>query len=190
MLMIDFEAVKSLSLARGCQVRRVGKLACEMTGELGTTAMCTAKDPEGISWDVLDVFRSCRDARTGTDRPHRLGKTTPPVGLDTMSHGLQEDVIADALAADGIWPYTSKRRSNALDALLAAEARGGFIPCADSNRKVKMAARAVIDAGLADHIIGPKGGQYLCIRWTSAAWQTLTGVEVDALATIAEKPAR
>jgi len=196
MLLIDFDAVKMFSLARGCVAERRSSLACEMTCAAGAAAMCTATDKDGTRWNVLDVFRACRDARVGADGPQRPGKATPPAGLNTeqyegREHGLREELIAEALTADGIWPYLSKRRSNALDALLASEAREGFIPTADSNPKVKLAARCVIDAGLADHIIGPRRGILVCIKWTPAARRSyLTPVEVDALATLAEKPAR
>lgn len=168
-MLIDFGAVKTFSTARGCDVTRRGRLACEMTGPGGTTAMCTSADAEGKTWDVLEVFRACHRARAEAEGRRRPGAVEPPAELDIEWHGLREDVIAAAMAADGIWPYRSGRRSNALDALLAAEARGGFIPTADSNPKVKMAARAVIDAGLADHIVGPRGGLYVAIRWTPAA---------------------
>jgi hypothetical protein len=124
------------------------------------------------------------------DGLQRHGPVDPSEGLDTVSHGLQEDVIAETLASDGIWPYRSGRRTAALEALLASEARDGFIPTADTNRTVKMAARAVIDAGLADHIFGPKGGVYVCIRWTPAARQKvlLTPDLDDAIAAAAAKP--
>src|SRR5665213_290686 len=179
MLLIDFDAVKMFSLARGCVAERRSSLACEMTCAAGAAAMCTATDKDGTRWNVLDVFRACRDARVGADGPQRPGKATPPAGLNTeqyegREHGLREELIAEALAA-----------------LLASEAREGFIPTADSNPKVKLAARCVIDAGLADHIIGPRRGILVCIKWTPAARRSyLTPVEVDALATLAEKPAR
>jgi hypothetical protein len=174
MLLIDFDAVKTFSRARNCEVKRLDKLTCEMTGAAGATALCRPFDEKGISWNVLDVFKACHLAREGAQARRRPGNATPPKELDTerhwgREHRLQEAAIAEALAADGIWPYSSKRRTNALDALLASETRGGFVPTADVNPRIKMAVRAVIDAGLADHVIGPRGGLYVCIRWTPAA---------------------
>jgi hypothetical protein len=188
-MLVDFDAVKAFSAARGCKVKRLSKVSCEITGTI--TATCNASDKEGRRWNVLDVFRACHRARVAGDGLERVGSIEPPKGLDTKSHGYQEDVIAEALRADGIWPYKSGRRTAALEALLASEARDGFIPTADVNRRIKLAARAVVDAGLANHFVGPRRGMYLCIRWTPAARQTaLTADEEDGISVFSEKSAR
>jgi hypothetical protein len=171
MRLVDFETVKALSAARGCDVKRVSKVACEMTCA-GRTAMCPSADAEGLFWNVLAVFRACHLARVAGEGLERVGPTKPPEGLDVEWHWLREDVIAETLSADGIWPYKAGRRTAALEALLASEARDGRIPTADVNPRIKMAARSVIDAGLADHIVGPKGGIYVAIWWTPAARRT------------------
>jgi hypothetical protein len=190
-LLINFDAVKTFATTRGCDVKRVSKVACQMTGALGTTAICTSADADGLAWNVLAVFRACHSARVTAEGLERHGSVKAPEGLDTVSHRIKEDLIAETLSADGIWPYKAGRRTAALEALLASDARGGNIPTADTNRTIKLAARAVIDAGLADHIIGPKGGMYVCIRWTPAARQEVHLIpdEVAAMAAEEVKPA-
>jgi hypothetical protein len=173
---IGFDEVRRICEARACEAKLLdGVLGCEIRFYEHFSVICVPGGGEK-RWNPLEVFADCHRAAMAGGKEWRPGKTTPPVGLDTKSHGLKEDLIAAALSADGVWPYTKTNRTIALEALLRCEegsTRG--LMFADAHPKVREAARAVVDAGLAELVMGPKGG------WSKARviWLPLAKLDTE-----------
>jgi hypothetical protein len=182
MRQVNFSEVGRLAKARGCTVKRTAMMYCDVIGPDGRrTAACMAKDPEGKRWGVFEVFSACHIARSTDDAPPRTGRIKPPDDLDTAAHGLDEKLIVEALVADGVVAYAGGRRTIALESLLRCKGDARGLMFADVNPRVRAAVRAVVDSGLAELAMGPRGGwSHARIKWTPAA-DRLTAEDMAAL---------
>lgn len=132
--------------ARRCVAFEKDDLFFEIQHWWGGRITVTAVSP-GL-WSVLDIMRACRQAHLSPAKKLRDARTTPPAGIDTYSHGLDEYLIAQALAADGMRPYHRQYRTAALQTLLEWKdgERKGYGP---SRHNLGAALVAVEGAGLA-----------------------------------------
>lgn len=136
-------------------------------------------------WQPVRIFRAVIDAL----EKGPIVDWRAPENLDTSSHGLDEALIAETLAADGIRPYWRGQRTVPMESIIncvndksaKAEFRvissdrpdddadlyppGKIIAKAKNNQAVQKAAHTVVDAGLARLQTGPHGPD--C--WTKAA---------------------
>lgn len=175
MKLIGFDEVVRLAGERGCTVRRDSAVSLEMRGPGGTTAHCNSTDGENKIWTTTAVFTACRDARLSPRSHARPGTAIAPKGLDVTRYGLREYLIAEALVADGVWAYRAGERTVALETLLRCNNSSAELHWADNKPAIRQAARAVVDAGLAELFMGPNGG------WSRARVEWLTPAKITDL---------
>lgn len=185
MRLVGFDQVVSLAEARGCTVKRAGTASADVTrsDRVRPIGNLTSTDAAGEHWDVIAVLRACDIARAKSHATYRPLKTTPPDGLDVVAHGLREDLIVAAITAAGVWAYRAGQRTIPLEALLTCVSRGHLI-FSDTKPAVREAAEAVVGAGLAEPVRGPRGGWSRArIEWLPAARRTVryTSEEDDAI---------
>lgn len=164
--------------------------------------MCT-ESADGM-WHPVRIFLAIGEALE--KKP--IEDWAPPKDLDTSSHGLDEAVIAEALAADCIRPYWRGRRTVAMESIIRCasdvsantpsvvvisdqpDAEGDLYPpgrtlaWAETNPAVQRAARTVVDARLARLRTGPRGGwSKAALDWLAAARITgpLERIDDDAI---------
>lgn len=219
-MLIDWNAAEKLVRERGCipgkPSGRHFKIAGAIRrGKLTGGRIVTCTESRADMWHPVNVFRACREALG--EKPIENWKA--PKDIDTAAYGLDEEMIAEAIAADGIRPYWQGRRTLSLESLLRcvgdpADYAGGQalvisndpeadahvyppgrhrrIAWADTRPEVRRAATAVADAGLAVLRMGPRGGWSRAeLFWRSAAriGGRPTRAEVDEIASAVLPPA-
>jgi hypothetical protein len=187
MKQVGFDEVVTLAEARGCTVKRTTKVSLEMRGKAGSTASCDAVDEKIERWTTTAVFTACTAARLSPRSRAYPGTMEAPEGLDLTQYGLREDLIAQAIVADGVWAYRAGQRTVALETLLRCNNSSAELHWADNKPAIRNAVRAVVDAGLAELIMGPNGGWTRAwVRWLPAAQQEshLTAEDIDAAASV------
>jgi hypothetical protein len=170
--LVDYPEVRRLVEARDCTVKRVITMTAEvrMLKKPEPVGTFVSADAAGEHWDVIAVMRACDIARSAPGVTYRPPKIEPPKGLDVTAHGLREDLIVEAITANGVWAYRAGQRTLALEALLRCEGAERGLMFADTKQVVRDAARAVADAGLAVLSMGPLGGWSLArITWLPPA---------------------
>lgn len=190
-MMIPFSEVQRIAKERGCKATNQRKYACDIGFPGGRKVNCTAAARE--LWNPISVFLACRACKEPDGKRLAFIKKKLPesMNMDVTSHGLREDLIAEALAADGVKAYHGRQRTIGLEALLRSENDRRGLAFADVNPTVRDAARAVVDAGLAELTLGPRGGWSLAhIVWTPAAriGGHLTPEQNDALEIFGVRP--
>lgn len=160
--LFGFAGVAALAENRECAAVAVSDLICKISGSQSSVDVVARQKRR---WDPREIFAACTVA-SGRKIPKQ---TKPPTGLDTKNHCLREEAIAELVAADGVVAYRGGRRTVALESLIRTEAAGGAIAFGE-NAYVKAAVRCVVDAGLADLGMGPRGGwEKAILTWRGRA---------------------
>lgn len=165
------EGVAYLASRRGCVLVGVEDFAAAIRKQDSLEAkpefaVCVDVD----RWRPAEVYRACTRARG-----EKVQSWEPPKDLRT-SLILNESLIAELVASEGIRPYYKGDRTLALVSVLRTWTIGTIMFY--DRKPVKLAALAVVDAGLADLKMGPRGG------WATA---TLTWNDRGKLPTAEER---
>lgn len=160
------EGVAYLASRRGCVLVGVEKLAAVIRKQDAPEAEPEfARWADEGRWRPAEVYAACTRARG-----EKIPPSAPPKGYDQTTTGMNEELIAELIACDGVRPYYGGGWSIALEVLLrTAVYRNRGIEFGD-RKAVKKAVLAVSDAGLAELRLGPrKGFATATLTWNARA---------------------
>lgn len=182
---LPIAGVRRVVQARQCTVVDASEFVCSIRAIQGTEIISVVG--EDSRWRAAAVFAACRHAHGLDLADWRRGDAAR---LDRFWHNLNEELIAQLLAADGIAPYSRGGRTVPLDALLRTASSDNPKLAYGDRAKVRDAVRAVCDAGLAALRLGERGGYAnATLSWKEHARvhtnASLSSEESDALTSIA-----
>jgi hypothetical protein len=196
--LIEFGEVHRIAKYRDCSAVRGDEHKCEIVRK-SRSVNCYVSKPN--LWRPIAVFKACQEA--AGKKPVEVGEV--PKDLNTTTHGLDEALIAEALAADGIRPYWRGLRTMPFEAVIRCAGDptkairrlmvsddptdrvyppGATLAFSDTHPSVRLAARAVVDAGLAILEFGPRGGWSRArVIWNDEMYvqQRMSAAEDDAI---------
>lgn len=149
---LDAGDVEALVASRACTIVGIHECFCEIAAKGAENSSRFALRRDG-HWIATDIFAACTQARGRRVPQHRPTRDLIP---PPTAGRLREDLIAGTIAADGVRPFDSNGRTVALEALLRSAADGRL--AYGERPQVQAAVRAVVDAGLARLMLGPRGG--------------------------------